>query len=385
DRLLISSADGGNSINDAVRIAYYLANIGLTLAQSAPLPAPKDGAQFHFSLPGSRQGFQAASGYPHAPLRVANGQLDGRNTLALHFDALAPGRSALVSTPTFTSRDVLNMRTYDLMATPLVYSGQTVKARIAAPAQNRGAVTVALCCRVYDEHDQLQGVSGDATVLAPGEEKTIEWLLPDFAGQPIGELGLTLEAAGKHAEGSVLVDFIRWDGAPQLTLTRPRGNCDFWRRSWVNGVTFFSKHFPSSFRIAQDRGEGIIIHGTRQWTDYEVETEITLHLGDYGGVAVRAQGLRRYYAARVTRGGQFQIVRTRDDSTQVLAQTPFDLAFERKLDCTVTAHGNRISASIAGVSLEAVDDSDMALRNGGIGLLVFEGALSTDLVRISAA
>ena len=32
DRMLISSADGGNSINDAVRQAYYLANLGLELA-----------------------------------------------------------------------------------------------------------------------------------------------------------------------------------------------------------------------------------------------------------------------------------------------------------------------------------------------------------------
>ena len=56
DRMLISSADGGNSINDAVRTAYYLANLGLTLAGSSALPAPKDGAQFHFSLPGSVPG-----------------------------------------------------------------------------------------------------------------------------------------------------------------------------------------------------------------------------------------------------------------------------------------------------------------------------------------
>ena len=57
DRLLISSADGGNGINDAVRIAYYVANLGRRLAGEAPLPLPKDGARFHFSLPGSVQGF----------------------------------------------------------------------------------------------------------------------------------------------------------------------------------------------------------------------------------------------------------------------------------------------------------------------------------------
>src|SRR6185437_14296021 len=62
DRLLISSADGGNSINDAVRTASYLTDIGLKLAGHAGLAAPKDGAQFHFSLPGSVQGFRPQAG-----------------------------------------------------------------------------------------------------------------------------------------------------------------------------------------------------------------------------------------------------------------------------------------------------------------------------------
>ncbi len=56
DRMLISSADGGFSINDAVRVALYLAGLGRRLAGAPPLPAPKDGAQFHFSLPGSGPG-----------------------------------------------------------------------------------------------------------------------------------------------------------------------------------------------------------------------------------------------------------------------------------------------------------------------------------------
>jgi ADP-ribosylglycohydrolase len=58
DRALISSADGGYSINNAGRIAYDIANMGRRLADQLPLDPPKDGAQFHFSLPGSVQGFQ---------------------------------------------------------------------------------------------------------------------------------------------------------------------------------------------------------------------------------------------------------------------------------------------------------------------------------------
>ena len=77
DRMLISSADGGFSINDAVRMAYYLAGLGSRLAGGEVMAAPKDGAQFHFSLPGSRQGFRARSGPGLNEPTIANVESDG--------------------------------------------------------------------------------------------------------------------------------------------------------------------------------------------------------------------------------------------------------------------------------------------------------------------
>ena len=209
--------------------------------------------------------------------------------------------------------------------------------------------------------------------------------MPEFDGQPIAEIGIAWSAAGKRADGEVLLDFLRWDGAPQFVLRRPKGDGDFWRMSWVNGVSFFSKRFPPSFRISQDRGEGIIIHGTRQWTDYSVASDVVLHLGDYGGVAVRVQGLRRYYAARLVRSGQFQIVRVRDDETVVLAETAFPTTLEKTVSLTVVAKGTRITATADDAVLEADDASDAAFSDGGIGLQVADGALSTDAVHVRAA
>jgi ADP-ribosylglycohydrolase len=386
DRLIISSADGGNSINDAVRTSYYLANLGLRLTGGAPLAPPKNGAQFHFSLPGSVQGFrpQAGIGLSQA-VRTDNVEFEGARALAIGYEALGPGQVAAVTTPTFTPPEVRNMRTYELMATPLVYPGQVVRARLVASGTNRGNVAARLRLRVYDGHDELREVDGSPVTLAPGEDRVIEWTLPDLDGQPIGEIGIALTAGGRRADGRVLVDFIRWDGPPSLKLHRPAGDGDFWRMSWVNGVSFFSKRFPPSFRISQDRGEGLIIHGTRQWTDYAVSAEIVVHLGNYGGVVVRAQGLRRYCAVRLNRTGTLEIVRVRDDETRVLASMPFDLVFETKIPVKVTVRGNDIRAEVAGRSVSARDDSAEALNDGGIGLLISEGALSTDEVVVGPA
>jgi ADP-ribosylglycohydrolase len=383
DRLLISSADGGNSINDAVRTTYYIANLGRKLAGVAPLDAPKAGAQFHFSLPGSQQGFQVVEGHVcNKSIVLKNIELEGARALSVCYEALAAGQTVVVTTPTFSPREVLDMRTYDLMATPLIYPGQVAKSRIVADPANIGSVLVRLRIRAYGANDRLQDVDGDGLTLKPGEDRVISWRLPDLDGQPIAEIGIALTADGRRADGRVLIDYLRWDGVPDLALHRPASGGDFWRKAWVDSVSFFSNLFPSSFRISQSRDQGLIIHGTRQWTDYEVSSDIVIHLGTYGGIAVRVQGLRRYYAVRVTRDGQLQIVRVRDAETTVLARTGFLLIFEKKISAKVTVQDTHITATFDDVTLRADDQTAAAFTNGGIGLLIAEGALSTDEVRV---
>ena len=68
----------------------------------------------------------------------------------------------------------------------------------------------------------------------------------------------------------------------------------------------------------------------------------------------------------------------------MLAETPFAVELEKKVALTVTANGSRITAIADGVSLEANDKSSMSFTDGGIGLLVYEGALSTDSIRIAS-
>ncbi len=384
DRLLISSADGGNSINDAVRIAYYITNLGLALQGKAALPAPKDGARFHFSLPGSQQGFRPQESLDaNKSVRLLNEETAQGRMLAISYEALGPGQYAAATTPTFSPREMLKMRTYDLMATPLVYPGLKVRARLVAAQDNAGEVEACIRIRSYNALDELTDHDGPAVSLGAGKDAIIEWILPELDGQPIAEIGLVLKATGKKADGKVLLDYLRWDGAPSLTLHRPAGDGDFWRMAWVNGVSFFSKRFPASFRISQSVGEGIVSHGTREWTDYAVKTDIVVHLGNHGGVAFRVQGLRRYYAVRVTRSNTVEIVRIRDDKTEILVSKAFDFVMEETIPVLLHVSGNWFSARVGDVDIETVDDGPQAIDCGGIGLIVHEGALSADYLTIS--
>ncbi len=385
DRLLISSADGGNAINDAVRTSYRLAALGHQLAGNTAPVAPKGGAQFHFSLPGSVQGFRAEHGHGYVErLDVENRVVPGGRALAIAYRGLGPGQIAAATTPVFTPPEVLNMRTYELMATPLVYPGQRLEAALAAESGNHGAVTAGFRLKVYGADDALKTVDGPVIHLAPGSEGRLDWVLPDCGGQPIAEIGFVIRSEGPRADGAVLVDHVRYGGTPDLHLRRPDEPSDFWRMAWVNGASFFSKRFPQSFRLSQDRGEGIIIHGTREWTDYKVAADTMIHLGNEAGVAVRVQGLRRYYAALLSRDGMLRIVRQRDETRTVLAETPFTWSLETLYDMAVEADGTTVRCRIGGTELVANDDSAEAFHDGGIGLIVHEGALSSNAVRVSA-
>ena len=194
------------------------------------------------------------------------------------------------------------MRTYDLQSSPRVYPGQTVEARVVADPGNTGPVTVALRIKVYGRDDKLVKIDGPASGLAPGADRTIAWTIPDLDGQPIQQIGLALSAPGSRVDGVVHLDWLSWHGAPRLRLRRPKEPSAFWRQSWVNNVSFFSKNFASAFRISQDSGVGLIIHGTREWTDYRVSSALATHLGVSAGLAARVQGLRRYYAILLEAG-----------------------------------------------------------------------------------
>jgi ADP-ribosylglycohydrolase len=381
DRMLISSADGGNAVTDAVRIAYQIAGFGHQLAGMPAPDRPKNGALFHFSLPGSVQGFEAdtRSGSPGA-LSVEN----RGGKLALRIQSLAPGQKLSAMTPTFSPPNAPQMPVYELMATPLIYPGQWVEASIAAGPGNSAPVSVNLRLKVYGKGDTLNTIDGESQTLAPGQSTLLRWRLPDTGGQPIQQIGFNLATAAPQAKGVILVDYLRCDGPPELRLRRPDEPGDFWRLAWINSVSIFSKNFPAAFRISQSVGEGIIIHGTRQWSDYTVSSSIVIHLGHEGGLAVRVQGLRRYYAMLLSRDGYLRLIKVRDGKRTVLAEKAYSWNLEQSYPMSVTLSGSEIDCSIDGQPVFSISDTTEGYENGGIGLVINEGALSTAEIRVSS-
>ncbi|KAM5343294.1 hypothetical protein ACJ41O_014260 [Fusarium nematophilum] len=381
DRAIISSADGGYSINNAARIAYDIANLGLRLSGKSEIQPPKDGAQFHFSLPGSVQGFQATV-HPHL-VRVSQGQDRGIDSLGIHVEGLTSD-PVEVLTQTFTPLDIVQVdRNYDIMASPLVYPGQQLKAELHAAEGSTASSTVCLRIKAYNQDDDLVTVDSSPITLAPGQQGVLEWTIPNsLQNQPIQQIGLAIGTKGPSLDGAVFLHSLRWDGTPRVSFTRPinKGQ-SFWRRAWVSSIDKMHTDMGPSFFIAQDRGEGILAQGTRDWVDYEVAvTNFVVNFGGPMGVAARVQGLNRYYALMLAKDKRAVLVKAKDEKRIELTSRPFDWEYDIKYDVRLTVQGNKIRGNIGGVELEVVDED---YADGAAGLVVTDGSLSADIISVS--
>ena len=79
DRIVVPTADGTRSVSDVLEYALYIAKIGRRIMGMPELPAPKNGAKYHFEMPGALHGFQAVTGKTSAVLEFPSGDLIFKN------------------------------------------------------------------------------------------------------------------------------------------------------------------------------------------------------------------------------------------------------------------------------------------------------------------
>jgi hypothetical protein len=387
DRMYLPTADGGRAISDAVHETFQVVNIGRALAGEPPL-APKKGARFHFELPGAVQCFMPEEsievrGVATVENVVGHSQA-GERSLAIHFHALAPGRAARVATATFTpSVEVaryFSQRGYALLASPKLYAGQTVRAVVEADTHNVLPVLTNLYLQVYGENDLLTLVRGPEVTLAPGKRHEFEWTIPDSGGLPIAAIGIEARS-DTQASGTLYLDYLTWEGVPQVALRRPAVMGEMWRHAWVDGIDQYGHWWPESFRLAQNEGRGLLITGTRDWTDYTVQATVRPHLVKHTGIAARVQGMRRYYALLLSADGKVRLVKALDGE-KLLAEAPLDWQFGNDYDLRLTVQGQSIVGAVDGREVVRAVDNEHPLTGGGIALVIEEGRMSTDEVRV---
>lgn len=394
DRLYLPTADGGRCITDAVIETVHVVNIGRALAGQPPIHF-KGGARFHFELPGSVQGFMV----DHAPeargtlslINVAGHSAEGKRSLALAYNRIGRGRVGRASTPTFISPDALHMIGYQLIASPTLYPGQTVRASLSADAANSAPVEAYLVLQVFEGDKSLRRLYSDRCILQPGGRHTLLFTVPETGGQPLASVGIELRSEEQVTSGTVYLDYLTFDGQPNAVFTRPAGvsNPGFvdvqqaWRRAWVDACDQFEMWWHNAFHIVQNSGRGLLSIGTRDWRDYTVHASIRTDFADAIGLAARVNGLRRFYAVLLRSNGTMQIIKSLSDD-HVLTEGTFDWEPGRSYDLAFSVRGGEISASLDATVVLSAHDDDPYLAGGGAALVVQDGFVSTHVIRVTS-
>ncbi|AIE86809.1 ADP-ribosylglycohydrolase family protein [Fimbriimonas ginsengisoli] len=357
DKMYLPTADGGRGVTDAATEALRIANVRRVMAGESAL-RPNEGSRFHFCLSGSLQGFTRSDGKPiqnvSGLLRIETGS-----------------ETVRVGTPTFMPPETRKAGGYSVVASPTLYPGQIIRADISAGSKD--SIEVGLFISVYDEHDRLKVLRGDKVRLEPKDRTELSWTAPDVDGYPIAEVGI--EASG----GRAYLDSLTWDGIPDVRLRKTAAGTA-WRDSWVNGVSEFAT-WGEPFRLIQNEGTGLLIHGCREWDGYKVTSRITLHLVERAGIAAHVQGMRRWVALVLCRDGFVRLVKSLDGE-RVLAEAPFSWAFDEEHEFSLRVDGDRYAGSIDGrVVVEAIDD-ERPLREGAVGFFVTEGRIGAQEMRV---
>ncbi|MBM3708782.1 MAG: ADP-ribosylglycohydrolase family protein, partial [Actinobacteria bacterium] len=273
DRLYLPTADGGRTITEAVSESHEIIKSAYALSGRTYTP-PKNGARYHFEMPDSMQGFvveNSPESNGTATLENVKGHSKyDSHSLAIHYKALAKGRSARIATATFMPPEAMNMGGYSLYASPTIYSGQIARLRLSA---DEGNLTSVQCCpyiRIYGDGDKLYIKRGETKEIIPNSEWEFEWKIESTDSAPIAEIGIEVNS-DKHADGTIYLDYLTWEGTPEIKFKRPGSGGNVWQQAWVNAVhggTYFWGGEMPFCRVIQNEGTGMLIQGTREWQNY---------------------------------------------------------------------------------------------------------------------
>jgi len=99
------------------------------------------------------------------------------------------------------------------------------------------------------------------------------------------------------------------------------------------------------------------------------------------GIGARVQGMRRYYALLLARGGKALLVKALDGET-VLAEADLPWLFDVTYELCLEVLGDRLRASVDGEPIFDVRDGDRPLRGGAVALVCEEGRAESEVVRV---
>jgi len=374
DRLYKTSADGGDSVTDAVHETGRLVAMGRALLGAEA--AVSSAARYHFELPGSVQGFQMDVGAevalaPTSLRNIPGHSREGTRSLAISFgsDTDRPLRAGAY---VFASPQQLDQRGYYMTLSSSLYAGHTIEAEVELDTGAGADVGMALFVEVYPGEPGCEPgrFSSQVQTLAAGDRATLRWRVPETGGLPVLRVGIEIHS-DEDASGTVYLDTLTWQGAPSCHLLgsglAERGA----PVGWTDGVDrVHLSDAGAQLTLIHNAGRGLLINGGRDWRDYRFAAKVSPHMAAESGIAVRVGGMRRWYALLLCPPDRVRLLQCVDDEVLV-DEVELSWRFGEWHDLQLSVRRQNLRAAIDGRELFAIDD--VCLSGGGVALINSEG------------
>lgn len=353
DRLYVPTADGTYSLSDALEQALYVAKIGRRIMGMPELPAPKNGAKYHFEMPSALHGFLPVTENTTAVNAEAPSGFAGKYCMEFGF-APAPEKPCRIETPLASEAS----GGYGTPYTPSIYSGNILNMK--------GSLTEKNCSlKMYLALANGEMIYSSAAEPAADGSFDLSWTV-EFEGN-VKAFGV--EVSG-NSPGKAMIDFIRIGGVSKVVSKNGDTNFDSWLSSMESRKLWpLANDVLPGMRYACSNDEGVLVTGNRTWGDTHVSAQFQIHAADRTGILVHYQGLCRWLGVIFTRKN-LQIIRNYYGE-EVLAETNFVYQENQPMQLDIRTCGNRIEVSLDGKPMLSAQDD--VLKSGGAGLYIDHG------------
>lgn len=367
DLLITASIIGTRNILTIPQCADLFSRIGRQLAGGQAPGRPR----YHFGYAGSTSNFQAR-GVKGRPIDLRQADHDGTSALRMAIRKLVKKGEIRLFTRTYYRPQELSSNYYGATFSPLIYPGQTLRARLYLPADAPETLRAGLYA--YDDNHR-EAQQGSAQALTPGAWHTLAYTLPPLRDACLSEVGIVLHNLGESWEtGHVLLEWLDWDGGPdyETTFARERGES--------GGISQWTRlrgywRLEDGAYHGSGPGECETYSGDLAWGDYTLEARLVPLIGEQHHINVRVQGALRSYAFGLAPGGRAALYRKEGQYREVAA-VDFDWRHGEAYTLRLSAQGAALNASIQGggqAQALAWTDTEGPYLNGQIGLSTWNG------------
>jgi hypothetical protein len=218
---------------------------------------------------------------------------------------------------------------------------------------------------VWDDNAHAQH-QDTGTPLVPGEWQTINWNIPPLTNALLSRAGLSFRTTGTPWSGSMLLDWLDWDGVPEWS-------CDFSSErpeyDAISGWTFVRGFWRLDNRAYHGSGVGMneSYTGDSQWSDLHLAVDLVPLVGDQHHVLLRVQGTRRSYVVGLAESHRVVLYKNAGGYHEV-ASAELAWAHGTCVRLEVTAQGAALTVAADRQVLLRWHDEDAPYLKGQIGL-----------------